>query len=83
MVGLGGRGGCCTTDVVETCDDMVADLARRLGEEEDEHAGEQQLTDALDHLEVHAPRFVAVEQEANVGNVVRVELAKRELGFRG
>ena len=48
-----------------------ARLARRLGEAEGEHAGEQQLADALDHLEVHAPRFVAVVQEADVGDLVR------------
>ena len=52
-----------------TCDDVVTDLARRLGKEEDEHAGEQQLADALHHLEIHTPRFVAVEQEAKKGNV--------------
>ena len=51
------------------CDDVVIDLARRLEKEEDEHAGEQQLADALHHLEIHAMRFVAVEQEAKIFNV--------------
>ena len=59
---------------------MVTDLARRLREEEDEHASEQQLANALGHLEVHAPRFVAVEQEAKKGNFC-VGFALFELPF--
>ena len=57
-----------------TCDDAATDLARRLRKEEDEHASEQQLADALDHLEVHASGFVAVKQEAKMGNLPGVDV---------